>query len=130
VPESLTFVLGHTHKPFVDWSDGIGLLNTGGWVVDAPQEQPLHGASAVIVGDDLTTVGLRFYNEGSYEVRVEEPLAPEAPHSDLFHAVTDWIARQPQLYKAFSEATRAEVKLRAENLARRLRVQADTAAAR
>jgi hypothetical protein len=123
-PESMAFVLGHTHKPFVESWGGTRILNTGGWVVDAPQLQPPHGAAAVLVGDDLSTVSIRWYNEGRYTISVEEPLPAGAPHSAFFDEVSALLRGQTQPWKAFGETVRAEVELRAANFADRLKRRA------
>lgn len=120
-PESMVFVLGHTHKPSVDCWDGTRILNTGGWVVDAPRAQPLHGAAAVLIGEDLSAINIRWYNEGSYEVRAEEPVPAGAPHSALYDEVNSLFRAQPQPWKSFGETARTEVELRAANLANRLK---------
>ncbi len=123
-PVSMAFVLGHTHKPFVECWDRTRILNTGGWVVDAPQLQPPHGAAAVLVGDDLSTVSIRWYNEGRYTISVEEPLSAGAPHSAFFDEVSAHLRGQTQPWKAFGETVRAEVELRAANFADRLKRRA------
>jgi len=52
----LTFVFGHTHKPFASQIDVDGIdhpvdvFNTGGWVIDSVEPAPLQGAS-LVVGD-------------------------------------------------------------------------------
>jgi hypothetical protein len=120
VPESMAFVFGHTHKPFVDCRDGVPVLNTGGWVVDAPRAQPLHGAAAVLVGEDLSVAGIRWYNEGSYDVRAEEPVPAGAKHGALYDQLSNILGAQPQPWKSFGETARAEFALRAANFAARL----------
>ena len=127
-PESMAFVLGHTHKPFVDCQDGARVLNTGGWVVDAPRAQPLHGAAAVLIGEDLSTVGIRWYNEGSYGIRVEEPLPAGAKHGALYDGIGGILGAQPQPWKSFGETVRTEVELRCANFAARLKQRAAAAA--
>lgn len=129
VPESVAFVLGHTHKPFVDCRNGTRILNTGGWVVDSPQPQPLHGAAAILVGEDLSAVSVRWYNEGSYDVRVEEPVAAGAEHSPLYHQISAILGAQTQPWKWFGETARTEVKSRSVNLAARLQQRAAAAQA-
>ena len=126
-PASLAVVLGHTHKPFVECQDGTCILNTGGWVVDTPQLQPLHGASAVLIGEDLSAVSLRCYNEGAYEVRVEEPVPPNGKHAALYDGIANLVRAQPQPWKSFGETARAEVERRAANLAGRLKTRAAAA---
>jgi hypothetical protein len=121
VPEGLRFVFGHTHKPFVDVRDGAHILNTGGWVVDSPRPQPLHGAAAVLVGEDGSAVSVGWYKEGSYTATVEEPVPPGGSHSEYYRQIEGIFATQPQPWKAFGETTRAEVQLRADNFAKRLK---------
>ena len=124
----MAFVLGHTHKPFVDCQDGARVLNTGGWVVDAPRAQPLHGAAAVLIGEDLSTVGIRWYNEGSYGIRVEEPLPAGAKHGALYDGIGGILGAQTQPWKSFGETVRTEVELRCANFAARLKQRAAAAA--
>lgn len=124
-PESMTFVLGHTHKPFVDCVDGARVLNTGGWVIDAPRPQPLHGAAAVLVDEDFSAIGLRCYNEGSYRMWVEEPLRAGEHHGVFFEQIQAALAEQPQPWQQFGETARREVERRCVNLAARLRAHGD-----
>ena len=63
-------VVGHTHKPFSEWweepawpAGGVRVFNTGGWVVDHVAPQPLMGAAAVLVSDELAVVSLRIYQQ-------------------------------------------------------------------
>lgn len=69
LPEQLTFVFGHTHKPFeqtlkpAGFRRPVSIHNTGGWVVDSPRTTPLQGGAAVLVDEDLNAVSLRVYNQ-------------------------------------------------------------------
>jgi len=71
VPGDVTFVFGHTHKPFeavrrfVGYENPVCVYNTGGWVVDSTEPRPLHGAAAVLFDDDLNSASLRFFNQSS-----------------------------------------------------------------
>ena len=53
VPDAVSFVFGHTHKPFEDamecegYGQAMKIFNTGGWVVDTVVPDPPHGAAAV-----------------------------------------------------------------------------------
>ena len=66
-----TFVFGHTHKPFVGtrgvagYARPIAVVNTGGWVVDHPEAEPLKGASVVLVDDEANVVSLQLYRQRS-----------------------------------------------------------------
>ena len=96
VPEEVTFVYGHTHKPFVDkWSvpgfpAPVYIANTGGWVVDTAAPAPVQAGVAVLVNEDLDAASLQFYRQspGSAPVPVQllPPPAggqPSAWHSEL-----------------------------------------------
>jgi len=120
-PQTLSFVLGHTHKPFVELLAGTRILNTGGWVVDAPRLQPLHGAAAVLVGEDLSAVSIRWYNEGRYTAGVEEPLPEE---SVFCGEVRSLLQEHAQPWKAFGETVTREVDLRIASFAKRLEERA------
>jgi hypothetical protein len=77
VPAELTFVYGHTHKPFTDrWTvtgypAAVAVANTGGWVVDTATPAPVQGGVAVLVNDDLETASLQFYRQGPGPVPVQ-----------------------------------------------------------
>jgi hypothetical protein len=69
LPPELTFIFGHTHKPFemLRRVDGVAqeiqVLNSGGWVVDTLHPDPLHGAAIILVDDELNSASIRLYNE-------------------------------------------------------------------
>jgi hypothetical protein len=81
MPRELSFIFGHTHKPFQDelLVDGypvpVGVFNTGGWVLDEPTLMPVQGCAAMLVSDELEVASLRLFNDptdGEIEpVRVE-----------------------------------------------------------
>lgn len=68
LPKKLTFVFGHTHKPFEAQLETrsfgqVNVLNTGGWVVDTLVRAPLQGGAAVLISEDLDAVSLRLYQQ-------------------------------------------------------------------
>jgi hypothetical protein len=82
VPEEVTFVYGHTHKPFTDqWSvpgfpAPVYIANTGGWVVDTATPAPVQAGVAVLVNKDLDAASLQFYRQGSGSAPVPVQLLP------------------------------------------------------
>ena len=65
----LSFVFGHTHKPFQDqltlegYAKPVSVYNTGGWVMDQPTMAPAQGAAAVFIDDELNLASLRLFND-------------------------------------------------------------------
>ncbi|WP_077001058.1 hypothetical protein, partial [Variovorax sp. KK3] len=65
----LSFVFGHSHKPFEDelpvagFDRPVGVFNTGGWVMDQPTMASAQGASAMFIGEALDIAALRLFND-------------------------------------------------------------------
>ena len=132
VPDELTFVYGHTHKPFVDrlslagFPGPVDVVNTGGWVVDTATPWPVQAGVAVLVNDDLDTASLQFYRQspGSQPVPVQlldppEGVQPSPWHTELASRINPAAAS----WTSLAESTAAVV-------AQRHRLQAATVALR
>lgn len=125
VPEHVTFVFGHTHKPFVGTRDYAGfhgpvaIANTGGWVVDTVEPMPLHGAAVVLLDESLAGVLLEMYtqheHDAGYVVRVHAIPGPGA--EEFAASVRQIIADNPEPWNAFSAATAKAVRARERDLA-------------
>lgn len=69
MPRELSFIFGHTHKPFQDelqvqgFDLPVGVFNTGGWVLDEPTLMPVQGCAAMLVSDELEVASLRLFND-------------------------------------------------------------------
>lgn len=67
MPTDMTFVFGHTHKPFEDrvpssrFTFPPAVYNTGGWILDTPMFGTVEGASVLFVDDQLNTAALRLF---------------------------------------------------------------------
>jgi len=67
--KDLSFVFGHTHKPFQDqlavpgYAHPVAVYNTGGWVMDQPTMASTQGAAAVFIDDALNLASLRLFND-------------------------------------------------------------------
>jgi hypothetical protein len=116
----VTFVFGHTHKPFEalqvfpGYDGPVALYNTGGWVVDTEQTAPLHGASVVVIGEDGDVASLRMYNQAESASAYTVRLADELPgrSSDLRQRLAGHLGLSAGPWKAFSNATAAAVEQR------------------
>ena len=126
VPANVTFVFGHTHKPFQEgktfdgYSEWVNVYNTGGWVVDTIDRQPLHGGAVVLIDENLDATSLHMYNEadkvGDYVVRVQEARHPgdlPSPFHDRIEGLVDY---SPDLWKNFSEIVAQAVNDLAQDL--------------
>ena len=98
LPEDVTFVFGHTHKPFstiervrlgssgaIEPRDlSVKVYNLGGWVIDTADPDPLHGAAAFLLDDDLNGACLPLYQEGTRkDVTTDEVLRPGEEKSEF-----------------------------------------------
>lgn len=119
-PDNLTFIFGHTHKPFenrVPVPDAPFLpavYNTGGWDLDMPMFGTKLGAAAVFIDEDLNVASLRLCKvprddlSASAEVHVAtadgtvkgNPMA-EALQKALDATATEWSAFRAEATKAY-----------------------------
>ena len=129
-PSKVTFVFGHTHKPFQEkrdsdeYPDGFNVYNSGGWVVDKVDRQLLHGGAVILIDENLEATSLRMYNEtkhpDKYTVSVQEARHP-VDQPSVFHARIDGLVKGSyQLWESFSNAVAQAVKVRAQNLRARI----------
>ncbi len=124
-PREVTFVFGHTHKPFEEvrnfgayLGDGVPVYNTGGWVVESVDPAPRHGGAAVLLNENLDVASLRLYNEahGPVNVEVHEILAPGRANSAFFRRLQGLAPPDQAPWDHFSQTVAEEVRLREENL--------------
>jgi UDP-2,3-diacylglucosamine pyrophosphatase LpxH len=123
VPQT-TLVFGHTHKPFETTQEAKGftqpvhLANTGGWVVDTIDTNPLQGAAAVLIDEDLQVASLRLYDQQSdasaYRVRVAPVTDPD---TDLVKRLTELVRPDEGSWRALSQAVSVAVPERHQALA-------------
>lgn len=82
VPEHVTFLFGHTHKPFVGrrayagYHHDVAIANTGGWVVDTVDPKPLHGAAVILLDENLNGVSLKMYSQEETSDRYDVVVKP------------------------------------------------------
>jgi hypothetical protein len=121
-PNEVTFVFGHTHRPFECVMDSglatepVRILNTGGWVVDTRTPRPEQGGAVALIGEDLSAVSLRLYNEGRYAVHVEEPLRPGETHSALWEQVHAAVQPDREPWLTFTDTVAREAQVRMERV--------------
>lgn len=112
----LSFVYGHTHKPFQQelviegLNQPVAVYNTGGWVLDQPTMTFTQGASAVFISNDLDVAALRLFNDPVASqmapVRVEGLQNFRDRHNPLLGALQAAVAATEADWAAFSGCAR------------------------
>ncbi len=125
-----TFIFGHTHKPFqedmnfANYSGWVDVYNSGGWVVDTVNRQPLHGGAIILIDENLEATSLRMYNEtsdpGQYRVSVQEARHPGDQPGGFHTRMTRLVDGSLSLWRAFSDTVARAVNVRAQNLRARI----------
>ena len=96
VPDEVTFVYGHTHKPFIDrWSvpgfpSPVHIANTGGWVVDTTAPAPVQAGVAVLVNENLDAASLQFYRQSPDRLRFRSSSCRHRPDSSHLPGTPNW----------------------------------------
>lgn len=124
-PREVSFIFGHTHKPFEEvrqfgayLGDGVPVYNTGGWVVETVEPAPRHGGAVVLLNEGLDVASMRMYNEanGVVKVRVHEVLPPGRTGSDFFNRLQHLVQPDEAPWSGFSQTVAGEILVRAQNL--------------
>ena len=128
VPQNISFLFGHTHKPFSKrfdfngYQQPVNVFNSGGWVVDTLRPQPMHGGAVLLVDHALDVVSLNMYREGDYQITVEEfSHETDATNSPLYFKVKQILNDSSDQCAAFEAAIKTAVELRYLNLAARVK---------
>ncbi|HWR82539.1 MAG TPA: metallophosphoesterase [Candidatus Deferrimicrobium sp.] len=126
VPDDVTIVFGHTHKPFEEiinfegYHHGVKVYNSGGWVVDQREAQETHGGAVILIDEDLNVTSLRMYNESDkpekYAVRVEEASHNGGAQNPLYQRLSKLVDPSAEPWKTFSKTAASEVQIRMQNL--------------
>jgi hypothetical protein len=112
VPDDITFVFGHTHKPFqknmsfdLFGEHKIHIYNSGGWVVDRITPGPLYGGAVVLLDERLDSVSLRMYNEAPKhsDYKVSAQTADPSLVSEFSRKIIASINCDQDPWKAFSD---------------------------
>lgn len=130
MPNDVTFIFGHTHKPFQEdmnfkgYPQWVNVYNTGGWVVESVEPQPLHGGAMVLLDDELNAVSLRMYNEeadpAKYSVTVKEASHAGEGANPLYQRISGLVNPSEEPWKGLSAAIARAVYIREQNLRARI----------
>jgi hypothetical protein len=122
LPPELTFIFGHTHKPFESLRrvDGVAqeiqVLNSGGWVVDTLHPDPLHGAAVILVDDELNTASIRMYNESDAAQEGGVTIASAAEGNPLAEELKSRLDLQAPCWKTMAASAQAAIRDHRQNL--------------
>lgn len=126
LPTQVKFIFGHTHKPFIGtrtvpgYGKPIRVFNTGGWVVDTLQVEPLHGANLALVDENMEVACLRLYNQASdptaYQVHLDDGLPEE--QGPFYQRLAELIDAGSTPWTTFSTDVAALVAERSKALAK------------
>jgi UDP-2,3-diacylglucosamine pyrophosphatase LpxH len=122
----LSFVFGHTHKPFEDelpvegFDRPVGVFNTGGWVMDQPTLASTQGAAAVFIDEALNVASLRLFNDpvnGSITpVQARGVGGFRDRDNAMLAALAAGIERTAPAWEVFSRSAQAATETRATRL--------------
>ena len=132
LPSRVSFVFGHTHKPFQErmnlqgYTEPVDVHNTGGWVVETTRPEPIRGGAITLIDEELNITSLRMYcearNMSDYSVRVGETSKScgSTLPNPLSQEILDLVdpAREP--WSTFSGIAAYEVSQRARVLGARI----------
>ncbi|MBI5193802.1 MAG: metallophosphoesterase [Nitrospirae bacterium] len=130
MPKEVTIVFGHTHKPYQEdvnfrgYPAWVNVFNSGGWVVESVEAQPLQGGAVILVDENLDAVSLRMFNEAEnlsgYSVRVEDATHAGQPPTPIFNRLSGLVNSSSGIWRDFSSTVAREIYVRQQNLRARI----------
>lgn len=126
--DDVTFVFGHTHKPYTTtypstkYTNSVKIHNSGGWVVDTTESEPVHGGGVIVCDSELNTVSLCMYREtdGKYSISIEEPRREGENFSTLYTQLNSRIVKEQEPWSKFSNLVASSIDTRRKNLIERI----------
>lgn len=115
----LTFIFGHTHKPFGDalltetFARPVSVYNTGGWVLDTELMSSVEGAALAFVDAQMNTALLTLYSLGGDGLLQKPAVSSADPLADadnpMLQALQAAVAGADVEWSAFCDAVRADL---------------------
>lgn len=110
----LTFIFGHTHKPFADalvtesFARPVTVYNTGGWVLDTALLSTMEGAALAFVDERMNTALLRLYSLDGDGLLTNAAVSSADPVADadnpMLQALQDAVSSADSEWTAFRKA--------------------------
>lgn len=131
LPSRMTFLFGHTHKPFERVLDGPGsaraveVFNSGGWVIDTLSPDPAFGGSLLLISDELDVACIRVFNDGTghdyrASVRTPESVGPPSAFATRIQSLIDASrATEADPWTVLGATVKAEVEVRRSRILQR-----------
>jgi len=130
MPPDVTFVFGHTHKPFSytlkkkKSRKAINAYNTGGWVVESVKPQPLHGGTVLLADKSLNCTHICLHKQqkdsSDYPVKIEVSPRDSKRANPLFNQISALVNPATEPWRTFSSLVLEETKVRRKNLEHRI----------
>lgn len=114
LPKEMNFIFGHTHKPFCNREIGfeangypkeVGLMNTGGWVIDTVEPQKQVGGAIALIDEDKNVVLLRLYNETDFEIKLES----SEVENPLYRKLSEKLNLKSKTFSEFTMSVELEI---------------------
>lgn len=131
LPARLTFVFGHTHKPFEEVlcvpgvEAPVHVYNMGGWVVDTIHTAPRQGGAIVVIDEDGYVASIRMYNQAAdpsrYRVSVVRADGEAREPNPLYDRLLELVDPEQPPWSDFSKKVAEAVAERRRNLKEVLR---------
>ena len=131
LPDHLTFVFGHTHKPFEEVLCVTGVeapvhvYNLGGWVVDTIHTAPRQGGAIAVIDEDGYVASIRMYNQAAdparYRVSVTRADGENGEPNPVYDRLLELVNPEQPPWSDFSKKVAEAVEERRRNLKRVIR---------
>ncbi len=127
LPKKMSFLFGHTHKPFIDNRSGyskygypetIEIINSGGWIIDSIESKPLHGGSIILIDEDKNCYHLNLFKEDLSFPSIE--ISEESENLNLHNKISNVMLKNERIFEHFINLVHKEINYRKKLISNRI----------
>ena len=129
LPKKMSFLFGHTHKPFLQTRNGyskfgypesIEIINSGGWIIDSIEPKPLFGGSVILIDNNKNCYHLNLFKETSNNPSLE--ISNQNDSEILYFNLLKIMKNKKEIFEKFQNDLFKEIEVRRRLVSNRVQI--------
>ena len=129
LPKKMSFLFGHTHKPFLQTRNGyskfgypesIEIINSGGWIIDSIEPKPLFGGSVILIDNNKNCYHLNLFKETSNNPSLE--ISNQNDNEILYFNLLKIMKNKKEIFEKFQNDLFKEIEVRRRLVSNRVQI--------
>ena len=100
IPNQMSFIWGHTHKPFekkhlLEGGGELHIYNTGGWTVDGLDPDAVRGGTFIVMNTDLDIVNINVFDNRDTDGEIQLTANTIDTTTNFYKSINETIVQMP-----------------------------------